>query len=135
MRPGEKPPVSRDEKVKAAKEEILEVLRKYNLNGYFCIIGRELAEIRWRFSTWSCFEQFEHPKGSEIRFRTRKGGTGDRRSKEDIADSCNTARFFAESIASAGMSAIHTWEQLEKKLGAEGTYDDDLGAPPKWDFE
>lgn len=127
--------MSKDKKIKAAKEEILEVLRKYDLSGYFAIIGRELAETRWRFSSWSCFEQIEHPEGSEIRFRTRKGGSGERRPERDIADSCNAARFFAESIASAGMSAIHTWESLEKKLGAEGTYDEFRGPPPGWDFE
>lgn len=124
-----------DKKIKAAKEEILEVLRRYNLSAYFCLVGRELVETRWRFATWSCFEQLPYPTGSEICFRTRKGATGERRPEKDIADSCNIARAFAEELAKAAIPSIQTWEALKKKLGAEGTFDEFRGPPPGRDFE
>lgn len=122
-----------DKKIKAATQEILEVLRKHDLSAFFVLQGRELCETRWRFSTWSCFEQTPHPSGSEIRFRTRKGGSGERRPERDIADSANVARSFAEELGKAAMSSIGTWKQLEDKLGAEGTTDF-RGPPPPWDL-
>lgn len=124
-----------DKEIKLATQVILEVLRKHDLGGYFVIVGRELAETRWRFPTWSCFEQEEHPQGSTVRFRTRKGGTGARRSEVDIADSCNIARCFAQELGQAALSSISTWKQLEEKLGAEGTYDEFRGPPPPWDLK
>jgi hypothetical protein len=124
-----------DKKIKAATQEILEVLRKYDLSAYFVLVGRHLVETRWRFAAWSCFEQLPHPGGSEIRFRTRKSKTGERRPEQDIADSCNIARAFAEELAKAAIPSIQTWEALSKKLGAEGTFDEFRGPPPKWDFE
>jgi hypothetical protein len=104
-----------DKKIHAAAQEILEVLRKYDLSAYFSISGRELSETRWRFATWSCFEQVTHPDGSEVRFKTRNSKTGLMRSETDIADSCNIARTFADSLGSAAMSSIGTWKELEKK--------------------
>lgn len=66
--------MSSDARIKAATQEVLEVLRKHDLGGYFILQGRTLCESRFRFPTWSCFEQVPHPQGSMVRFRTRKGG-------------------------------------------------------------
>lgn len=123
-----------DKKIKAATQEILDILRRYDLSAFFILQGREQCEVRWRFATWSCFEQVPHPAGSMVNFRTRKGGTGERRSEQDIADSCNIARSFAQETGKAALSAIDTWKALEEKLGAHGTYDDFRGAPPPWDL-
>lgn len=125
----------KDAKIHAAVQEILEVVRKHDLSIFFCLTGREMVETRWRFSTWSCFEQSEHPEGSSVNFRTRVGGTGDRRSEEDIADSCNIARSFAQALAHAAIPAIKTWKALEDKLGAEATRDDFLAPPPAEDMK
>lgn len=123
-----------DEKIKAATQEILEVLRKYDLSAFFTLQGRELCETRWRFASWSCFEQAPHHEGSIVNFRTRKGGTGERRSEEDIADSANIARSFAEELGKAALPAIATWKELEQKLGAEG-WTQFRGGPPERDMK
>lgn len=124
-----------DKKIKAATQEILEVLRKHDLNAFFVLAGRELAEVRFRFATWSCFSQDPHPGGSVVRFQTRSAKTGKRRPEEDITHSCNTARIFAEEVGKAALSCIGTWKDLQDKLGAEGTYDDFRGPPPPYDFK
>ena len=127
--------MSRDDQIKSATQEILEVLRKYDLGAFFVIGGRTLFETRWRFPTWSCFEQVPHPEGSVVRFRTRQGGTGERRAEKDISDSANLARAFAEFLGPAALMSIDTWEELKVKLGAEATRDEDRGAPPPWDLK
>ena len=124
-----------DKKIKAATQEILEIVRKYDLSIFFVCAGRELFEVRQRFASWSCFEQTPIPGGSMVRFRTRKGGDGERRPERDIADSANIARGFAEEIGKAAMFHIPVWQELQKKLGAEPTRDDFLGETPPWDLK
>lgn len=124
-----------DEKIKAATQEILEVVRKYDLSIYFCLVGRNLAEIRYRFANWSCLEQVPTPGGSEVRFRTRKDGNGERRPKKDIEDSANIVRCFADNIPTAAVSSIMLWKELEEKLGAHKLYDEERGGPPPWDLK
>lgn len=122
-----------DKKIKAATQEILEVLRKHDLSAFFVLQGRELCETRWRYATWSCFEQVPTPGGSMVHFRTRKGGAGERRPDKDIQDSVTIAYSFAMELGKAAMPAIHTWEDLKKKLGAE-SWEEFRGEPPKWDL-
>lgn len=122
-----------DEKIKAATQEVLEILRKYDLSAFFVLQGRELCEVRWRFATWSCFEQVAHANGSEIRFRTRKAN-GERRSEKDIQDSATIAHSFATATGRAAISSINTWEALAKKLGALSS-EEFRGPTPPWDFK
>lgn len=122
-----------DESIKAAVQEVLEVLRKHDLSAFFILQGRSLCETRWRFATWSCFEQAPAEGGTTVRFRTQVGGSGQRRPKEDIQDSVTIAYSFAMEIGKAALPAIGTWEELKKKLGAT-SFEDFRGAPPRWDL-
>ena len=126
--------MSGDEKIKAAVQEILEVARKYDLAIYFSLCGRTLGETRWRFPTWSCFEQASHEKGSMVHFRTRVGGTGERRPHKDIEDSVTIARHFAQSLAEAAIPALGTYDELKAKFDLK-EWGGFLGATPPWDLK
>lgn len=121
-----------DETIKAAVQEILEVLRKHELAGFFTIQGRELCETRWWFPFWSAFRQEEAKGGSVVRFNTRRDG--ERLPEKDIQDSVTIAYSFASEIFKACGPAIATWEELKDKLGASGWTQFRGGTPP-WDLK
>ncbi len=130
--------MSGDAKIKAAVQEILEVVRKYDLAAFIVVQGRELQEIRTRVPTWSALELSEDPQGVQMQFRTRKGGTGERRPQKDIDDSLNILRGFAQSIATNGYQMLQFLEQVIKKIEAAGgkvdMQDGFNGGIPRWDL-
>ena len=121
-----------DKTIKAAVQEILEVLRKHELAAFFTLQGRELCETRWWFPPWSCFQQVERPGGSEVRFQTRRDG--ERLPEKDIQDSVTIVYSFACEIYKAVGPAIATWVELKEKMGAEG-WSEFRGGTPPWDLK